>query len=227
MAFRIEETFTVQAPPERVWRYLIDPRQVVECLPGAELVNAVDDRTFTGRVKVKVGPVTAAYEGQARLVEVDEGARRVRMTAEGRESAGAGSAKMTMTSLVTAADGGGSAVRVEAQLDVAGRIVQFGRGMIETVNRQMFAQFTACVRTRMEAAEPSSVDGADSASAAASPPPTLTPSAAPAAPAPAPSTTPSAPPPPAPVRTAEPVHLVSVLVRALWAMLKRRMGRSH
>ncbi|HEX6533114.1 MAG TPA: SRPBCC family protein [Gemmatimonadaceae bacterium] len=199
MAFRIEETFTVHAPPERVWRYLIDPRQVVECLPGAELVSAVDDRTFTGRVKVKVGPVTAAYEGQARLVEVDEGARRVRMTAEGRESAGAGSAKMTMTSLVTAADGGGSAVRVEAQLDVAGRIVQFGRGMIDTVNKQMFAQFTACVRTRLEAeASAPASDGSAGGVAAGAPPP---------------------------ASAARPVPLLTVLLRALWEMLARALGR--
>src|SRR5919199_6442927 len=120
MAFKIEESFHVDAPVERVWRYLIDPRQVVECLPGAELTEAQDDRIFLGKVKVKVGPVVAGYNGKAQLTEVNEQEHRVRIVAEGRESAGSGSAKMTMTSLVAASPAGGCDVRVEAELDVAG-----------------------------------------------------------------------------------------------------------
>ena len=153
MAFKIEESFHVDAPVDRVWRYLIDPRQVVECLPGAELTEAQDDRTFLGKVKVKVGPVVAGYNGKAQLTEVNEQEHRVRIAAEGRESGGAGSAKMTMTSLVAPSPAGGCDVKVEAELDVAGKIVQFGRGMIETVNKQLFRQFTDCAKARLEVAE--------------------------------------------------------------------------
>src|SRR5919201_1846791 len=90
MAITIEETFTVQAPAERVWRYLIDPRQVVECLPGAELVAVEDERTFLGKVRLKVGPVTAAYSGRAHFADVAEKERRVQIVAQGREAGGAG-----------------------------------------------------------------------------------------------------------------------------------------
>ena len=153
MAFKIEESFHIDAPVDRVWHYLIDPRQVVECLPGAELTEAQDDQTFLGKVKVKVGPVVAGYNGKAQLTEVNEREHRVQIVAEGRESAGAGSAKMTMTSLVAASPAGGCDVKVEAELDVAGKIVQFGRGMIETVNKQLFRQFTDCAKARLEVAE--------------------------------------------------------------------------
>lgn len=149
MTFRIEETFQVEAPLPVVWSYLIDPRQVVRCIPGAELTGSEGDRVFLGTIKVKVGPVTASYAGRATLSEIDEAAHRVRMMGDGRESGGAGSAKLSMTSRLAALPGGGTEIRVEADVDVAGKLVQFGRGMIEQVSKQLFRQFAECVRGEM------------------------------------------------------------------------------
>jgi carbon monoxide dehydrogenase subunit G len=149
VAFKIEERFEVNAPVERVWRYLVDPRQVVECLPGAELTGQEDDHTFLGRVTVKVGPVTASYNGRAQLGAVDDATRTVQLTAEGKEKGGAGSAKLRMSSRVSALPNGASEVTVDAEVDVAGKIVQFGRGMIESVSKQLFRQFADCVRSTL------------------------------------------------------------------------------
>jgi carbon monoxide dehydrogenase subunit G len=151
MAFRIEEKFRVQAPADRVWAYLIDPRRVVICMPGAELAEVVDERTFLGNLKVKVGPVTVSYKARVRLTEVDAGARRVRMVAEGRETGGAGSVKVAMASQIAPLAGGGAEVAVEADVDLAGRIVQFGRGLIGDVSKQLFRQFAECVKAELEA----------------------------------------------------------------------------
>ena len=151
MPLKTEETFQLQAPPERVWAYLIDPRQVVTCLPGAELTSVQDESTFLGKVKVKVGPVVAAYSGKVVITERDDSARIVRMVGEGRESAGSGSAKVAITSSVVELSTGMTEVRVTADLDIVGKIAQFGRGMIESVNKQMFKQFTECVRATLEA----------------------------------------------------------------------------
>jgi carbon monoxide dehydrogenase subunit G len=151
MAIRIEERFVVEAEPGPVWEFLVDPRRVVTCLPGAELVEVVDARTFLGDVKVRVGTVTVAYRGRVQLEEVDAAARTVRMSGEGRESGGAGSARMRMESRVEGRDGGGAEVRVLAEIDVVGRIVQLGRGMIEQVGIQLFRQFAASVAGLLEA----------------------------------------------------------------------------
>jgi carbon monoxide dehydrogenase subunit G len=150
MAFKIEERFEVQAPVERVWEYLIDPARVVQCLPGAELLESQDDRTFLGVIKVKVGPLSMSYKGQARFTEVDDQAHQVRMVGEAREVGGSGSTKVTMVSTVAPLSGGGSEVLVNAEIDLVGKIVQFGRGMIEEVSRQMFRQFSACVKSKLE-----------------------------------------------------------------------------
>ena len=150
MSHRIEETFQLRAPVDRVWTYLVDPRQVVDCLPGAELTDVQSDTTFLGRVKIKVGPVTAAYNGKVTITARDDGAHVVSMVGEGRESGGAGSAKMTMTSRLATLPGGDTEVHVTADVDVVGKAAQFGRGMIESVNKQLFKQFTECVKGTLE-----------------------------------------------------------------------------
>jgi uncharacterized protein len=245
MAFRIDETFAIHAPADRVFQFLVDPRQVVQCLPGAELTDAPDDRTFLGRVKVKVGPVTAAYNGQARLVDVDPVARRVQMVGEGRESTGTGSAKMTMTSGVRPLSDGSTEVRVEADVEVAGKIVSFGRGMIETVNKELFRQFVVCVRARLENPQPPA-DVTPAAGAASAPPSAATSAgaggaaaaravgeatpaawspiggsvggAARSAPAVAQGTA---------TQAAQPVRLVPLILRAIWTSVARAFGRGE
>ena len=155
MAFKIEERFEVQAPVERVWKYLIDPARVVECLPGAELVEMTDAHNFVGAIKVKVGPLAMSYKGKAKFTEVNEETHQVRMVGDAREVGGSGSTKVTMLSTVAPlASGGASEVVVNAEVELVGKIVQFGRGMIEEVSRQMFRQFSTCVRAKLEEAQP-------------------------------------------------------------------------
>ena len=72
MAIEIRETFQVQAPIDTVWRFVMDPEQVVTCMPGAELEQALDDRTFLGRVKIKLGAITTSYKGRVEFTEVDD-----------------------------------------------------------------------------------------------------------------------------------------------------------
>lgn len=206
MSLRIEETFELHAPVERTWRYLVDPRQVVNCLPGAELTEVQDSETFLGRVKVKVGPITAAYDGRVTITGRDDDAHVVSMVGEGRERTGAGSAKMTMTSRLTPISAGATQVQVVADVDIVGKAAQFGRGMIESVNRQLFKQFTECLRGTLE--------GPLLAELQAEPLP----------PAVAPPTTPRvagairAVPPPA---TSQPLRIVPLLGRAFVDWLRR------
>jgi carbon monoxide dehydrogenase subunit G len=143
----------VQAPVERVWKYLIDPKRVVECLPGAELLEQQDEHTFLGAIKVKVGPLSMSYKGQAKFTEINEETHQVRMVGDAREVTGSGSTKVSMLSTVTPLASGGCEVLVNADIDLVGKIVQFGRGMIQEVSRQMFRQFSTCVKKQLEVDE--------------------------------------------------------------------------
>lgn len=149
MAIEIRERFEVAAPVEEVWRFVMDPHRVVTCLPGAELQEVVDERTFVGRVRVKVGAVTGSYTGQVRFVEVDEAAHRAKMVAEGREKGG-GTARATMESELRPTPSGGTEIVATATVDLTGRIMQVGRGMIQGVSHQLFRQFVEALQQQLE-----------------------------------------------------------------------------
>lgn len=208
MAFKIAERFEVQAPVERVWKYLIDPASVVQCLPGAELLESQDDRNFTGAIKVKVGPLSMSYKGKGSFTEVNDETHTVRMVGEAREVGGSGSTKVTMVSTVTALDAGRSEVSVDADINLVGRIVQFGRGMIEEVSRQMFRQFAACMKARLEVADEPS------------PPPTGTADTTDATDVKPIAATPTTPPP-----EVKAISATSLGFRAMWAIIARFFGR--
>lgn len=148
-SLEIEERFTIDAPAEEVWRFLIDPARVVVCLPGAQLDSTDDDGAYHGAVKVRVGAVTVQYKGSMTFEELDHERRFVRMVGKGKEKGGAGSVMMTMESTVRELDGGGTEVTVESTVQLAGRIVRFGRGMIEVVSKEIFKQFTACMTEKL------------------------------------------------------------------------------
>jgi hypothetical protein len=150
MAIEIRESFQVKAPLDAVWRLFMDPQRVVTCMPGAELEEMVDDRTFLGKVKVKVGAVTSSYKGKVRFSEIDEQGHRLQMAGEGRETSG-GTAKGTLTATLRALPDGQTEVIAEATVDLTGRIMQVGRGMIQGVSKQIFQQFAARAKQILEA----------------------------------------------------------------------------
>jgi len=152
MAIDIKETFQVAAPIDAVWRFVLDPDKVAACMPGAELEKIVDERTFLGSIKIKVGAITTGYKGRVRFTEVDEAGYRVQMLAEGRETGG-GTARAAMSSSLRSLPSGLTEVVTEASVDLTGRIMQVGRGMIQGVSHQLFQQFVRRTKERLEAPE--------------------------------------------------------------------------
>jgi uncharacterized protein len=139
---KIEERVVIKAPVEAVWSFLLDPEQVVQCLPGAGYDGKESEHVFLGHLKVKVGPVTTIFAGKATMSDIDPVARTLRITGEGKDKNGAGTAKMVMFGKVTqVADG--AELSVEADVDIAGKLVTFGRGLIKSVSAQLFKQFSA------------------------------------------------------------------------------------
>ena len=149
MAIEIKEQYSVAAPIDAVWQFMLDPQQVVVCLPGAKLDEVVSERSFLGTVKIKLGAVTTSYKGRVELTEIDEQAHAIVMVAEGRETGG-GTAKATLTSELRELPDGQTEIVTLAQLDLTGRIVQVGRGMIQGVSHQIFQQFAASTKERLE-----------------------------------------------------------------------------
>jgi len=149
---QLENSFQVRAPADKVFAYLLDVDKVVGCVPGAELTEVVDKSTFKGKVKVKVGPITVAYSGTARISERDDARRIATLSADGRETTGPGSARASAVMKVeSAADG--SLVQIVTEYHVAGRVAQFGRGVMEDVSRRLIKDMADCIRANVEAEE--------------------------------------------------------------------------
>lgn len=155
---QLENSFRVAAPPDRVFAYLLDINKVVGCVPGAELSEVVDPATFKGKVKVKVGPIMVAYNGTARITDRNDTQRSATLEAEGRETTGPGSARAKALMTVEP-DGEGSMVKIVTDYSVAGRVAQFGRGVMEDVSRRIVNDMAACIKANVEAAEPASRAG--------------------------------------------------------------------
>src|SRR5215471_21269970 len=167
---RLEQGFEVPVPVSAAWDVLLDLERVAPCMPGATLTgfNGTD---FTGLVKVKLGPVSLSYKGNGRFVERDEAGRRVAFIASGQDSRGAGGASARVTAVLHENNGGNTTtVKVVADLDIAGRAAQFGRGMIADVSGKLVKQFAECL-ARTIAAAPEGAAAASAPSAASAPEP--------------------------------------------------------
>jgi carbon monoxide dehydrogenase subunit G len=153
-ALKIEERFELDAHPDEAWAYLTRPDRIVVCLPGAELTEVVDERNYVGRVKVKLGAVTMDYRGTAEFTEVDPEQRVIRMKGKGRERRGGGTVSLAMESTIRELEGGRCEVTVVADIQLAGKIIRFGRGMIQAVTAEIFKEFTVCLAAELAGGKP-------------------------------------------------------------------------
>ncbi|NEE01629.1 SRPBCC family protein [Phytoactinopolyspora halotolerans] len=160
---QLDHQFTVPVPVDVAWKALLDVPRVAPCMPGASL-DEFDGETFSGSVKVKLGPVNLLYKGQGRFAETDESARRVVMEASGKESRGSGTAAATVTATMTP-EGESTTVNVTTDLKITGRPAQFGRGMINDVGGKLLGQFADCLATTLGASETPATGGATTAGA--------------------------------------------------------------
>ncbi len=148
----LENSFEVSAPPERAWEFMLDVERVAPCMPGAELTEIVDDRTWKGKVTLKLGPVSLSYAGTVVMQERDEEARRVVLKADGTETRGKGTASALVTSTMGTAPEG-TRVTIHTDLTLAGAVAQYGRGMIGDVSQRLTDQFAECLADQLTAPE--------------------------------------------------------------------------
>ena len=154
----IEQSFAVRADPDRTFAFLLDVNQVASCIPGVSSVEARGTDTFLGTLRVKVGPIGVTYRGTATITARDPVARRATVSAEGTEGVGAGRVR-AMAVMTVVPEGSGSLVAMTTELEIAGRLAQFGRGIIEGVAKRIVGQMADCIRKQLEDADPSLDEG--------------------------------------------------------------------
>jgi uncharacterized protein len=139
--------FTVGLPVDRAWALLTDIERIAPCMPGAQLTG-VDGDTYTGLVKIKLGPVTTQYAGTAVFESKDDAAHVGVLRASGRDSHGQGNASALITASLEAA-GDQTKVSVHTDLTITGKVAQFGRGVILDVSAKLLGQFVQCLESSL------------------------------------------------------------------------------
>lgn len=162
----IENEFTVPAPIDHVWDYLLDVERVAPCMPGAELTEVIDDHSWKGKVNMKLGPVSLSFAGTVTMQERDDAAKRVVLAAKGMEQKGKGAANAAVTSWLEQGDGVTN-VKMRADIHLTGTVAQLSRGLLPEVSRKLTQQFADCLHRSMEAAEVVATESADIAARAA------------------------------------------------------------
>jgi len=150
MKVEMSKSFQVNAPIEKVWEFLSNLKQVTQCVPGAELGDALDEKRHSVNISVKVGPIKSSYRGEVTVAELDPANYRLNIQGKGTDVKGKGGATMELAGTLSAVDDNVTEVRGDSSVTIIGMLAQFGSRMVEDVSNMMFDQFTVCVKSRLE-----------------------------------------------------------------------------
>ena len=139
MAITLENSFFLEMTPDQAWALLNDVQRIAPCVPGAQLTE-IDGNNYHGKVKVKLGPITAQYKGVATITSRDDAARRLTLSGKGKDVTGAGTAGADLVMLVTP-EGNGARVVLNTDVQLTGKVAQLGRGVMQDVSARLIDQF--------------------------------------------------------------------------------------
>ncbi len=145
----IEDSFTVHTPVDRLWAFIQDVERIAPCMPGAELTEVVDDRTWKGKVLVKFGPVQMTFSGTVVMEERDDAAHRAKLSAKGSEQRGKGVANAKVESWLEPVGDDGTRVHINSDITITGAAAQLSRGLLPEVSRLLTKQFADCLESKL------------------------------------------------------------------------------
>lgn len=177
---QLSNSFTIDRPLEEVYQAFLQVERIATCMPGSTLLGQPEPGTYEGEVKVKVGPLSVVYAGQFVVLDADDSAHRLTMRAKGREKRGAGNADAHIVATLSPT-GTGTVVQIDTQLDIRGKVAQFGRGVIGEVTDGIMQAFARNVEEMLRGGgTPAQAPTTPTAAAAAPGPAAPAASAAPA-----------------------------------------------
>ena len=210
-----DNSFEVPLPVGDAWKVLMDIRRIAPCMPGAELTDVVDDRSYKGKIGVRLGPVALTFAGTVRFEEIDDANRTARVAAQGSDAKGRGAANAVASFHLEPA-GGGTKVLVHTNLTLSGAVAQYGRGVgiIQMTAAQIITQFANNLKAQL------AKEGGPTVAAQGDAPPISSPAGLPTPPetSTAPAHQPALP-------AAKPISGFALVANVLWGFLRRLFRR--
>ncbi len=152
MNVELNKNFPLTHNAESGWALLSDIQAVALCMPGAEITEVLDENNFKGKVKLKLGPVKMAFDGDINVVSIDADTKRIQLVAKGKDNKGTTSASMDLTANIEAGDSTTSVLLGDAQVTVDGKLAGFGARMMAQVSDQILEQFADNFREKLNEA---------------------------------------------------------------------------
>jgi carbon monoxide dehydrogenase subunit G len=143
----ITNAFSVAAPPDQVWPLLTDIERISPCVPGFQL-QEIEGEEYRGIMRVKVGAITAEYKARISFVERDDAAQRAVLRVSGADTKGQGGVEATVSSELTPDGAASTLATMRADVNVSGRLGQFGRNVLTDVSRRLTQQFVTTLEER-------------------------------------------------------------------------------
>jgi len=159
MNVELNKQFPLDHSIDRAWLLLSDIEAVAGCMPGAEISEVVDENNYKGKVRVKLGPVNMAFNGDIAVKAIDVEKKQIHLICEGTDNKGTSSASMDLTANIANHDEHESALLGDAKVVVNGKLASFGQRMMAQVSDQILDQFADNFRTKLLAQEADAAHG--------------------------------------------------------------------
>ena len=149
-----DNEFEVPVPIDQAWDILMDIERIAPCVPGAELTEVVDEKTYKGKISVKLGPVALTFNGQTTFEELDVANYSAKLKAQGTDAKGRGGAHANVAFHMEPSDNG-TKVIIATSLQLSGAVAQYGRGvgMVKDLSQQIIGQFAENLKKNVIDAE--------------------------------------------------------------------------
>ena len=146
---RFEHEFSVDAPVERVWEFLMNVPEMASCIPGTSEIKQIDEKNFDATVAAKIGPITAKFGCRIVILELDPISHTAAVEMSGKDNRLGGGVKGKMAMTLAAIDPANTRVRIVSDVDILGKIGQYGHGMISKRADAMLTDFAGCARAKL------------------------------------------------------------------------------
>ena len=154
MQVTLNKVFPLDGSVDDAWDILKDIEQVAGCMPGAEISEIIDANNYKGSVKVKIGPMNMAFNGEINVQDINADEKQIHLIAKGRDAKGTSSAEMDLTARIQAGESSSSELKGDADVTVNGKLANFGGRMMTQVSDQILGQFADNFASRLVASKP-------------------------------------------------------------------------
>ena len=140
-----------EAPIQEVWDFLLKPETLIACVPGAEKMEAIDDRTYESIVKQDVGPVSVKFQFTTTLTEIDA-PRYLKAAGRGADIGKSKAGTFTQETTVNLTEISKDSVEISyrSNVNLAGRLATFGERIRQAKARQFEEELTQNLQEKLK-----------------------------------------------------------------------------